>query len=68
MKNNLLTYCKLRLVKSVSKKLVHLLCRCAVSRGAADDDGGGDDDDDKHYYKFNQFNNNCNFIYININN
>ncbi|AWN01895.1 cyun80 [Cyclophragma undans nucleopolyhedrovirus] len=37
MKNNLLTYCKLQLVKSVSRKLVHLLCRCAVSRSAADD-------------------------------
>lgn len=56
MKKNLLTYCKLKIVKGVTKKFASLLCRCVMSHL-------DDDSDDNRYY---QYNNNCNYIYINI--
>ncbi|AAA66702.1 AcOrf-72 peptide [Autographa californica nucleopolyhedrovirus] len=58
MTKKLLTYCKVKLVKGFSKKFASLFCRCVVSHLSDEDDSDGD-----RYY---QYNNNCNFIYINI--
>ncbi|QDL57042.1 hypothetical protein QKQ66_gp087 [Dione juno nucleopolyhedrovirus] len=57
MSNNLIAYCKLKFVKSVSKTVSALLCKCVTSP---------DDGDDHNGDRYFQINNNCNFIYINI--
>nr|UIX56207.1 HycuOrf-79 hypothetical protein [Hyphantria cunea nucleopolyhedrovirus]UIX56352.1 HycuOrf-79 hypothetical protein [Hyphantria cunea nucleopolyhedrovirus] len=57
MSGNLIAYCKLKLIKSASKTVSALLCRC-VAPEDSDGDGGGD--------RYVQINNNCNFIYINV--
>ncbi|ABL76007.1 Mv-ORF55 peptide [Maruca vitrata nucleopolyhedrovirus] len=54
MTKKLLTYCKLKIVKGFSKIIVSLFCRCV---------GKDDDSDGDRYY---QYNNNCNFVYINV--
>ncbi|BAE72368.1 ORF79 peptide [Hyphantria cunea nucleopolyhedrovirus] len=56
MSGNLIAYCKLKLVKSVSKTVSALLCRCMAPE---DSDGDGGD-------RYVQINNNCNFVYINV--
>ncbi|ACQ57251.1 Ac72-like protein [Bombyx mandarina nucleopolyhedrovirus] len=58
MTKKLLTCCKVKLVKGFLKKFANLFCLCVVSHLSDKDDSDGN-----RYY---QYNNNCNFIYINV--
>lgn len=53
MTNNLIAYFKLKLVKSVTKTVSALLCKCVAPENSEGD-------------KYMQINNNCNFIYVNV--
>ncbi|BBD51450.1 hypothetical protein [Samia ricini nucleopolyhedrovirus] len=54
MPANFLTHCKFKLIKSATKTVSALLCKCV----APQDSDGGD--------RYTQINNNCNFIYVNV--
>ena len=56
MPNSLLTSCKLKFVKQVSKTVVNLLCKCVTCLEPENTTGD----------RYLQINNNCNFIYINV--
>ncbi|QBC76060.1 nesp081 [Neophasia sp. alphabaculovirus] len=59
MPNNLLTYCKLKFVKQVSKTVFTLLCKCVTCLEPENATGN-------RYDCYLHINNNCNFIYINV--
>ncbi|ANF29718.1 ORF-70 [Catopsilia pomona nucleopolyhedrovirus] len=69
MKKNLLTYCKLKFVKGVSKKFVNLLFRCVMSQlgDHRNENNEHDNNKDTESNRNYQYSNNCNYIYyVNI--